>query len=130
MKKKVTILLSMTVLLLFILMVTGCVEKRFKEILTDASGSAEEIVVISQSAKLVFTDFTVSKVNCGSNMKIQIMISNRDVNRDNFILVDKGQLIQDLKPVNVRSGDRIKMKVTDGCPNGKYVVNFTLDSGS
>jgi hypothetical protein len=128
MKKNGTFLFFVMFSVLFILSASGCIESRIKEIYTDASGNCDESVAITQSAKLAFSDYNVGKLNCGSNVKILITISNKDIAKDNFMIADKGQMIPNIKPVSVKSGDRIKIKITDGCPNTKYVINFTLDS--
>jgi hypothetical protein len=118
------------VFIVSLLFLTGCVEERFKEISTTGDGTAEVSIPVTQSAKLLLTGYNGIKLNCGSQISIQISLINKDVIKDHFIFVDKGNKIEDLKPMNVRSGDYLKVKITDGCPNSKYVITYNLDSGS
>jgi hypothetical protein len=121
---------AIIVFIFTLLFLTGCVEERYKEITTTSDGSAEFTIPVTQSAKLSLTGYTGVKLNCGSQITIQVSLINKDIIKDNFIFVDKGNKIEDIKPLNVRSGDYLKVKITDGCPSSKYVINYSLDSGS
>jgi hypothetical protein len=112
------------------LILSGCIETRTKDVTTDGNGNADGIVSITQSAKISFVGYSCPKINCGSQISIQISFINKDVIKDNFVFVDKGIVIEDLKPVTVRSGDQAKIKITNGCPSAKYVITYNLDSGS
>jgi len=118
-------------LILFFLFFEGCVETRQKDITTDSNGSAEGTFVITQDCKIAFTSYTCNKQNCGSNLQIQVTLTAKDNSpKENIIIVTANQLSTDLNPISTKFGDRLVFKISNGCPNAKYTITFTLDAGS
>jgi hypothetical protein len=124
-KKRIKIF-SMLCLLLSICLIPGCVDKMFKEIQTDKNGAAESSISITQSARIAFIGFSTTKLECNSDLSIQILIVNRDIVRDKFVFVNKGAMAEDFKPISVRSGDQAKIKISYACPDAKYIINYIL----
>jgi hypothetical protein len=126
MREKRIKLFSMLCLILFGCLVSSCIQNLSKVINTDQSGAAESSVSIIHPAKIAFTGYSSVKLECNSLLSIQIIIVNRDVVKDKFIFVDKGAMAEDLQPISVRSGDQAKIKISNGCTDTKYTINYTL----
>jgi len=113
-----------------VIILSGCVETRQKDVTTDSNGSAEGVFVITQDAKLSLTGFTCNKSACGSGLMMQVTIMGKDAPKENIMFVSANQMNPELKTINARFGDRLIFKISSGCPNAKYTITFTLDAGS
>ena len=117
-------------IVVLIFMVTGCVETRQKEIQTDVNGFAEGTFVITQDAKFALINYTCSKTDCNHSVNINIERWDKERVRNTITFVTEGEVSSEIEPINAKFGDKIMFKINSGCPNAKYTINFTLDSGS
>ncbi len=113
----------------FVIIFSGCVETRQKDITTDGNGSAEGTFVITQDAKLTLSGFTCNKSGCGSGLQMQVTVMGKDAPKENVMFVNANQLNPDLKTITVRFGDKLIFKISSGCPDAKYTISFMLDAG-
>lgn len=126
--KSAFLLLPFIVLFIFL---EGCVETRQKEIITDNNGYAEGTFIITMDCKVTFVGYTYNKQGCGSNLQMQVTINSKDnTPKETIMFVSSNQMSSDLNPISTKFGDRLVFKITNGCPNTKYVITFTLDAGS
>jgi len=121
------IFLFMGIVIMFF--VTGCVETRFKEIQTDANGSAEGTFVITQDAIFTLQNYICSKNDCNSSVNITIERWDKERVRDVMAFVKNGEVSPETMTTKAKFGDKVLFKVNSGCSNAKYTINFTLDSG-
>ena len=115
-------------IVILIFVITGCVETRSKEIQTDGNGSAEGSFVITQDAQFALVNYTCSKHDCNSSVNITVERWDKERARDVIAFVKDGEVSSDIGAIKARFGDKMLFKVSSGCPNAKYTINFTLDS--
>ena len=125
--KGVFLLIGVVVLMFF---TTGCVETRQKEIQTDSNGFAEGTFVITQDTKFTLTNYICNKTDCSASVDITIERWDKERARDVITFVKATEIQPDIEAIKAKYGDRIMFKINSGCPNAKYTITFTLDSGS